>query len=145
MHAPCYLWYLLCTVFDVWPGSTTLFPFDHVHPKSSTTSGAHVVVVYTTLGTAQAAQWHSAAVTAGTNGPVQYVLRHTVPKDAASALALPLQGFGVGLDIKNMEYKALDDRAPGVRNRSTCCRRRSTCCRRRSTCCRRRMSCTAVR
>jgi hypothetical protein len=76
------------------------------------------VVLYATLGTKDAAVWHS-AVLAALQSPgveVQYIFRHAVPGGAGAVpLRVPLLGFGVGLDIKNMEYKALDDRAPGVR------------------------------
>ncbi len=97
------------------PTHFPVFPFDHVHPSSSLGDGVHTVVVYATLGTAQAAAFHRAAMAAVADAAVRvrYVLRHVVPSGADSTV-LPLQGFGVGLDIKNMEYKALDDRAPGV-------------------------------
>lgn len=42
---------------------------------------------------------------------VRYILRHAFPGDAQVVDAV-MQGYGVQLDIKNMEYKALDDRPP---------------------------------
>ena len=40
------------------------------------------------------------------------VVRHWFP--AETGVQTVLSGYGVGVDIKNMEYKALDDRAPMV-------------------------------
>ena len=101
---------------------STLLPLDHVHPTSHLGDSAVPLVVYVTLGTPSATAWHSAALGAlkSPDAAVQYALRHVVPLGVtlpagAAPLRVPLQGFGVGLDSKNMEYKALDDRAPGVR------------------------------
>lgn len=40
----------------------------------------------------------------------RYVLRHFVPgPEDARSIRTPLQGYGIYLDIKNMEYKNLDE------------------------------------
>ena len=41
---------------------------------------------------------------------VRYVLRHYIPYDSDSK-PVEMNGYGVEMAIKNMEYKAVDDRA----------------------------------
>lgn len=94
-----------------------LYAFDHVYPASVATSNL-TVVLYGVLGTPALASWHSALLSALSTHPwgFRYVFRHVAPSDAA--LPTRLEGFGVALDLKNMEYKALDDRAPVVSSHS---------------------------
>jgi hypothetical protein len=94
----------------------TIFPFDHVHSHSST-SAQVTLVLYGVLGSTITRDWHTSIMTAlsAHNGLLRYVFRHVVPADEGTTRPTRLQGFGVALDLKNMEYKTLDDRAPAVR------------------------------
>lgn len=102
--------------------ATDVYPFDHVHPESASRAasaeeaGGRRVVLYGAPGSQQLRDMHEAVLLAlrspaQTQSQLQYVLR-LVPADAASeGFPTRVPGFGVVLDIKNMEYKALDDRA----------------------------------
>ena len=99
-----------------------VFAFDHVYPQpeSGEESYTATVLVHGTLGTRALAAMHAAAVRASSEAQARYVLRHVVPTHGGDAgEATFLRGYGVMLDIKNMEYKALDDRPPQVRRAPT--------------------------
>ena len=101
-------------------GDTATFPFDHVYPAES--NGAPLIVVYGRLGSPPLSRLHAAAAAAAAAGTARYVLRLTLGEvggsDGAAAgheresETVALGGFGIALDIKSMEYKALDDSAP---------------------------------
>lgn len=96
--------------------SGSIFPFDHTHPSSSSSAQA-TLVLYGVLGSTITRDWHTSIITALTmhKGLLRYVFRHVVPAEEGLTRPTRLQGFGVALDLKNMEYKTLDDRAPAVR------------------------------
>jgi UDP-glucose:glycoprotein glucosyltransferase len=101
-------------------GDVTLFPFDHIYPAES--NGAPLIAVYGRLGSPSLSRLHAAAAAAAAAGKARYVLRLTlgevVESDSTAAESereietVALGGFGIALDIKSMEYKALDDSAP---------------------------------
>eukprot|EP00755_Sulcionema_specki_P014304 Sspe_Gene.9191::Locus_3098_Transcript_1_3_Confidence_0.500_Length_4433::g.9191::m.9191/K11718/HUGT; UDP-glucose:glycoprotein glucosyltransferase len=83
--------------------AATIHPFDHVFEAGE---GETVAVVCFALNSPDAAEWHTAGKEAA-----RYVLRHLAsPPDSPR---LVVQGYGVNLAIKNMEYKAVDDRHAG--------------------------------
>lgn len=43
----------------------------------------------------------------------RYVLRHFIPGTSEKTTPTALQGYGIYLDIKNMEYKNIDDSGSG--------------------------------
>lgn len=96
------------------------YPFDAIHPRSAprASSGAsstsRLVVVYGLPGSARFAAMHRVVeeALAGREGgeELEYVAR-AVAAPASYQLPTRVPGFGVALDIKNMEYRALDDRA----------------------------------
>lgn len=78
--------------------------FDHVYPTSS--PDAALFVLYADYSASEFIPVHNRLVALATSGKIRYVLRPLVrPSDQH----IHLQGFGVELAIKNMEYKVLDD------------------------------------
>ena len=92
------------------------FPFDHVHNASATGPTA---VLHAAVGTTCFAEFHAALSVLSSEGRLRYVLRSWYGgEDAcgggcaavgAAASSLALSGYGVALDLKSMEYKAIDD------------------------------------
>ena len=81
---------------------------DHVH--GSPAEGAPMVVLYAPLGSAAFAAAHAVLEQQSAQGTITYVYRPlwvATAKDTRQTL----QGYGVQLAIKNMEYKAMDDAA----------------------------------
>lgn len=108
-----------CTVADVSAalaagvdGEPTVYEFDHVRAAPTSPPGTPVVILYGTMGDAASLSWYEAMTRLTAAGDVRFVWRH-VRRAAAAARPVVLQGYGCELDIKNMEYKALDDRPPG--------------------------------
>ncbi|GBG24479.1 UDP-glucose:glycoprotein glucosyltransferase [Hondaea fermentalgiana] len=99
------------------PGPLDIFNQDHVHPQSSTSSGAGtsaIAILHGILGRADFVAAHQKLSEAVEyHKDLVYVVRHMPGADAAQdPLAMnrtALQGFGVALDIKNMEYLTVDD------------------------------------
>jgi hypothetical protein len=82
---------------------------DHAWPGDAA-AGALSVVLYGRLGTSPFWAFHDALVALQARGVVgKYVFRHGIPP-AAACTVTTLQGYGVNLDIKNMEYMNLDER-----------------------------------
>ena len=84
---------------------------DHIHPSSAApASGPRppLVALHAPIGGGAFRAAHASLVAAAARGAATYVYR---PLVAAGAGAAPqsLQGYGVQLAIKNMEYKAMDD------------------------------------
>ena len=83
-----------------------VYEFDHIYPSLSTAAN-RTLILYADLSRLHQSDAHSQLVQMARNGLIQYVLR---PKFVhASSAPLQLQGWGVELAIKNMEYKVLDD------------------------------------
>jgi hypothetical protein len=118
---------------DVTPTeSSVLTDWEHVYPVDATVTTAHThataqkAVLYGILGTPAFCDLHSALATAAREGSVaQYAVRHHIPSveprsttesearsgESSDPKGVSLQGYGVLLDIKNMEYKNVDDSA----------------------------------
>lgn len=87
---------------------------DHVFPGSSEDPCAKVIV-YGNLGSAVFTAQHAILTTAVTSGgDIRYLFRHAVVANGEGVWDSPLrlQGYGVTLDVKNMEYKAVDEKKP---------------------------------
>ena len=70
-----------------------------------------LLVLYAPLGTQVLLNAHNILSAASDNGAVTYVYRPLIRGDTASRVERqPVQGFGVELAIKNMEYKAMDEK-----------------------------------
>ena len=81
---------------------------DHVH--GSPAEGAPMVVLYAPLGSAAFAAAHAVLGQQSAQGTITYVYRPLWVASAKDARQT-LQGYGVQLAIKNMEYKTMDDAA----------------------------------
>jgi len=92
------------------PDDVNVLSFDHVYGGSTSTGGAvaPTVLLYAAIGTPSFLSFHAELTKLVDAGTVRYVLRHAWP--ARAPARMPLQGYGVELAIKNMEYKTVDDR-----------------------------------
>ncbi|KAF1784246.1 Nucleotide-diphospho-sugar transferase [Phytophthora cactorum] len=81
---------------------------DHKYPyiASDSEKTPMSAILYGLVGTEKFHAFHSKLVKQAQNNKIQYMVRH-YPRD--SPLDTLLQGYGVALDIKNMEYKTIDD------------------------------------
>lgn len=103
-----------------------VLPFDHIYPANTTTAEPPKVVatLYSAIGTSEFAGFHALLKPRAQKGEIRYVVRHFVPGiDDPRSVKTLLQGYGVYLDIKNMEYKNLDESSsPGQENKGACMR-----------------------
>jgi hypothetical protein len=84
---------------------------EHVYdfPASAPPLNKQSITLYSRLGTSEFWQFHDRAAELYTSGKVsRYSLRHSIPNPATTT-STALQGYGVNLDIKNMEYMNMDD------------------------------------
>eukprot|EP00474_Spongospora_subterranea_P006140 CRZ06598.1 hypothetical protein [Spongospora subterranea] len=81
-----------------------IFEFDHVHPNRTT---GPAIIVYADLSNSNFTYVHQQIIEH--NGPLRYILRLS-NFDHQEAASFPMNGFGVELAFKNMEYNVLDDR-----------------------------------
>eukprot|EP00960_Hanusia_phi_P059783 764288-Hanusia_phi.AAC.2 len=88
--------------------------FDHVYSSHANSSYCSTAFLYATVGTEAFASFHKQLSEAAAAGDVKYIFRHIWPgamvQDDSENQDMLLQGYGVELAIKNMEYKAVDDR-----------------------------------
>lgn len=78
------------------------------HMKVSLESTNNTVILYGTPGTSSFCSIHKNAMTNFEFGKFNYAVRYYYPEDGIETSTI-LQGYGVFLDIKNMEYKTIDD------------------------------------
>ena len=100
---------LACDVSAVDPSRASdeaVYDFDHVFP--STAPANRTVILWADLTSLHSHSAHSHLTTLARDGLVRYVFRPRV-EVRAGATPLQLQGWGMELAIKNMEYKVLDD------------------------------------
>lgn len=96
----------------------TVLPFDHINPSAESTLDRPpwTAILYASLDSPNFRELHEYLYEAS-NAPtphVEYVLRHVPPKDHMSNDERTyLSGYGVALDLKKMDYLALDDRRQG--------------------------------
>ncbi|KAG7382824.1 UDP-glucose:glycoprotein glucosyltransferase 2 [Phytophthora pseudosyringae] len=81
---------------------------DHKYPHIASDSEETPLsaILYGLVGTEKFHAFHAKLVEQAQKNKIQYMVRH-YPRD--SPLDTLLQGYGVALDIKNMEYKTIDD------------------------------------
>ena len=81
--------------------------YDHIYPSASAhTKNTTTILVYGMLGTPVFHKMHELLLPQAIEGNIRYIFRHNPVQCTESTL---LQGYGVALDIKNMEYKTIDD------------------------------------
>jgi UDP-glucose:glycoprotein glucosyltransferase len=76
---------------------------------ASNPPSVHTLALYSCPGTTGFTELHEALLSLANSGAVVYVLRYRVPRSWPRTQT-HLQGYGMYLDIKNMEYRNLDDR-----------------------------------
>lgn len=81
--------------------------WDHVFSRSTTT--ARKVILYGSIGTKNFCAFHAHLSRDAQSQEYTYAVRHAFPGEVPVSATSELRGFGVFLDIKNMEYKAVDD------------------------------------
>ena len=96
-----------------------LYDFDHKYRVSPSSDPVHdksplKVLLYGIIGEEGFNALHNKLSTYATTGRIEYVVRHapflsSIAKTAETPKT-HLKGYGVSLDLKSMEYKALDDR-----------------------------------
>lgn len=104
------------------PKKAKLLPFDHIYPDPATTVFAppRTAILYADLTSPNFLDLHKTLMESAAAFPpkIQYVFRHVpapkvVPPKGESPAPVKQQyltGYGVGLDLKKMDYLALDDR-----------------------------------
>jgi UDP-glucose:glycoprotein glucosyltransferase len=115
---------LVQTIFEDAPGDSAAAPavetydFDHIYPsREARADTPPKVVLYGIIGDKSFQDFHEPLVRLANDGKITYIARHApflAPEDAGKSPSTFLKGFGVTLDLKSMEYKALDDRVPKV-------------------------------
>eukprot|EP01041_Mallomonas_annulata_P000324 gene324-586_t len=86
------------------------FSWDHIYPASENALTPQVeVILYGSLGSSSFCSFHSQLTDASQQGMLKYIFRHATPGMTPVSNTTALQGYGVFLDIKNMEYKNVDD------------------------------------
>ena len=90
-----------------------LLSFDHVYPPESGSlhSPSKTAILYASVTSPNFRSLHSYLFTLSRETPprLRYVYRH-VPPEGGPVAPNHLSGFGVTLDLKKMDYLALDDR-----------------------------------
>jgi len=88
-------------------------PFDHIQPVPSRTlePPVHTAILYASLSSPNFRDLHSylLSLSSGPVPKIEYIMRH-VPRDRNLSERNILSGYGVSLDLKKMDYLALDDR-----------------------------------
>lgn len=99
--------------------SAQLFPFDHVYNPAEASS-SNLIILYSALGSKEFSEMHAFLKANIAKYRYQYVFRHYDPSSASverkdhinnkdSDKLVTLQGYGVELQIKTLEYKQTDD------------------------------------
>ncbi|OCH94043.1 glycosyltransferase family 24 protein [Obba rivulosa] len=94
-----------------------LLPFDHVLPSPLQTPDIppRTAILYGLLESSNFRDLHSwlHSAASGPSPSLQYVFRPIPPRDHNTSKPVSLSGYGVALDLKKMDYLALDDRRQG--------------------------------
>ena len=86
-------------------------PGESIHPKSSSENDEFVAILYGQVGTSAFASLYKSLRNAKLNLIVRHMgfISYEENPDARVAFPTVMQGYGVRLDIRNVEYKAFDD------------------------------------
>ena len=92
-------------------GGGGVHDLDHEYASASASSSPSVVVhLYAAMGSESFRAFHAVLAKRAAKGKIRYILRHAWPAGGEGAQAeMQVQGYGVEMAIKNMEYKAVDD------------------------------------
>lgn len=93
-------------------------PFDHILPAPALNAErpSRTAILYGSPLSKNFRQLHEPLYLAsqGLSPHVEYVFRHAPSPSSGNLSQAPLSGYGVALDLKKMEYLALDDRVSGM-------------------------------
>ncbi|KZT07030.1 glycosyltransferase family 24 protein [Laetiporus sulphureus 93-53] len=91
-----------------------LLPFDHIQPSPAHTLDRppHTAIFYASLSSSNFRELHQYlyATSSGLSPHIEYVFRPIPPEGRDISKRSYLSGYGVALDLKKMDYLALDDR-----------------------------------
>lgn len=86
--------------------------YDHSAVSSAGSNGGHLIL-YGAIGSSSFCSLHAeikSAISNGVAAQYKYSARHSFPGQTPISTSTRLQGYGIFLDIKNMEYKNVDDK-----------------------------------
>ncbi|KII87653.1 glycosyltransferase family 24 protein [Plicaturopsis crispa FD-325 SS-3] len=91
-----------------------VLPFDHIYPAPSETLSppSRTAIFYASPDSARFWELHSFMLNLARSpgSDFEYIFRHMPPRDRDEGARNYLSGYGVSLDLKKMDYLALDDR-----------------------------------
>lgn len=88
--------------------------WDYRYPTTSVdVTAVPVAILHGIPGTSSFCSLHQSLTALSHTNSVNYVFRPAFPGVSPMTTSRPLQGYGVYLDIKNMEYKNVDDKDEG--------------------------------
>ncbi|KAE9396725.1 glycosyltransferase family 24 protein [Gymnopus androsaceus JB14] len=95
-----------------------ILPFDHIYPPSGSKleTPPRTAILYASLSSSNFRELHSYLMRLA-NHPeprIEYILRHVPPENLDASKRSYLSGYSVALDLKKMDYLALDDRHLGA-------------------------------
>jgi UDP-glucose:glycoprotein glucosyltransferase len=100
------------TAVSAWrPGKTTTYiqtDADHLY-RTNVAEDVPTVILYANIVAPEFQDFHSQLKLLADSRKIRYVLRHFV-QQTTDQKPVEMNGFGVEMAIKNMEYKAVDDR-----------------------------------
>ncbi|EJD40203.1 hypothetical protein AURDEDRAFT_70440 [Auricularia subglabra TFB-10046 SS5] len=102
----------------------TLLTIDHIYPDPSTAlqTPNRTAILYASLDSPNFRELHEALLALSKpigEHQIQYVARYVPPGDRSAAPKSYLSGYGVALDLKKMDYLAMDDRHDGTADEAT--------------------------
>ncbi|KAK8802102.1 hypothetical protein WA158_006497 [Blastocystis sp. Blastoise] len=90
--------------------------FDHIYPETETINN-NIIVLYTSLGSLEFVNWYREIQSLLSTNKIQFLYRH-IHKNILTSDSY-IRGYGIALNIKNMEYKTIDDRLESLQNNKT--------------------------
>lgn len=88
------------------------YSFDHIFPVDVTGDSLPRVFLYGFIGDKSTIAFHEILQQRAVNKEVQYIFRYYLSSPLAKSLSgtsLNVQGFGIDLALKSLEYKVIDD------------------------------------
>ena len=84
--------------------------WEHEYQTSASSSASTMITLYGSIGSTSFCTAHQTLLPKAQAGEIRYTIRHYFRHLPEIEKVTQLRGFGVVLDIKNMEYKNVDDR-----------------------------------
>ncbi|KAJ4470665.1 glycosyltransferase family 24 protein [Lentinula edodes] len=95
-----------------------ILPFDHIYPPpdSRLETPPRTAILYASLASPNFRELHTylMRLTSHAEHRIEYILRHVPPENLDTSKRSYLSGYSVALDLKKMDYLALDDRHLGT-------------------------------